>query len=81
MSKKQTTKYHYQAIYADGTFIKAGWVYNKYRGTRADKIRLKIKSANPGGSQDFLMRKDEALCIINGLSKILTMESLGYFKK
>ena len=67
--KKQRTRWIYWAQYLCGQYIKVGYIYNK-KGIKDDKIRLRIVGEH--GIQDLNMRKEEALCIANGLLKVVT---------
>lgn len=69
--KRQITKWKYWVQCADGTYIKVGYIHNKRRGVLKDVIRVKIKSATPGGDLDYAMKFDEACAFVAGLSRVI----------
>ncbi len=78
MPKKQRTRWIYTAQYAHGHYIRVGYVYNKHRGIGADKIRLQINGQTV--FHDHVMRKDEAMAVAQGLSKVFTQMEFGMLK-
>jgi hypothetical protein len=42
--KKQHTRWIFFYHAAKGTYLKVGWIHNKNKGNRADKLRIRIKS-------------------------------------
>ena len=75
MSMKQKTVWYWQHIAAKDTKIRVGWIFNKNKGVRDDKIRLQIISLS--NIIDFNMRIDEATSIIAGLSKTLCKQIIN----
>jgi hypothetical protein len=75
--KKQTTKWIWRQLGARGTYIKIGWIYNKNKGVRMDKIRVKINSARC--HLDFNLRLDEATGLIAGLGKVICKQAMANY--
>lgn len=72
--KKQRTVWQFKYIAAKNTYIKIGWIYNKSKGVREDKIRIKINSLT--AHIDFNMRIDEATALVTGIGKVLCIQSI-----
>lgn len=72
--KRQRTEWIWNQIYSRGTFIRVGWIYNKNKGVKLDKIRVQIHSLSC--NLDFNMRLDEAIGLIAGLGKVICKEAI-----
>ncbi len=73
--KRQQTTWKFHASYADGTYLKIGYVHNKSRGVRDDVIRLKSRSLSM--ELDIQMRIDEAVLLAAGLTKVAGQMLIG----
>ena len=71
--KRSRTVWLDRVEYQRGTYIRVGRVYNA-PDVPADIIRWQVKSASPGGSQDFACTVDEALAFVACLSGAVARE-------
>lgn len=74
MAKRQQTEWIWTHLYAEGNFIRAGWIHNKKRGNPRDTIRLQIHGHT--AEIDCNMRIDEAASVIAGLGKVLSLQAI-----
>ncbi len=75
MIKKQRTKWIFLYRAGGGTYIRIGWMYNKRQGWHLDKVRIQIKSASVNSNMDLYLTVDEALGLVSGIGKVLTVET------
>jgi len=73
--KKQQTKWIWNQVYDQGTFLRVGWIHNKTEGVILDKIRVQINSLHC--NLDFNMRLDEAAGLIAGVGKVICKQILA----
>lgn len=73
--KRQQTRWKFTARYANETYIKVGYVYNKSNGHIPDVVRLQIRSVT--NYYDMQMTLDEAALIVNGLTRVIAQMLAG----
>lgn len=76
--KKQRTRWVFLYRAGGGTYMKIGWVYNVRTGYAGDKIRIKIRSSSPNSNVELHMTLDEALALVYGIGKVLTVETIAH---
>jgi len=72
--KRQRTNWIWLAQYNKSTYIRVGWIHNKSKGVKDDKIRVQIHGLHT--DLDFNMRIDEAMGMVAGIGKVMCLKSL-----
>ena len=72
---RQQTQWIWLMTAAKGTFMRVGWIHNKNRGVRLDKIRVQIRSLTC--RQDLSMRLDEAAGLVTGIGKVICIQTMA----
>jgi hypothetical protein len=72
--KRQSTEWIWVQKYAEGNFLRVGFIHNKNRGIPLDRIKVQIHGKNT--DLDFNMRLDEASGLAAGINKVICALSL-----
>ena len=73
-TKGQKTEWIWIQKYAEGNFLRVGFIHNKARGIPADKIKVQIHGKNT--ALNFNMRLDEASGLAAGINRVICVQCL-----
>ena len=72
--KRQRTEWIWVQNYAEGNFLRVGFIHKKSRGVAMDKIKVQVHGKT--SDLNFNMRLDEASGLAAGINKVICVLSL-----